>query len=484
MQSETSRSVVVLGAGLAGLRAAREVLEQGHSVEILEKLDEPGGMSRSFQIGEFLFDHGPHGFFSHEEWIVEEFKEITEADGGFHWLTKWSQIHYRGQFFNFPLRVADIASKMNPFTLLASLFSFLAARVRVRLRRREAMSTEEYLVDQFGQVLYQEFFGPYTQKVWDVDPAQLDADFARDRVPSLHLWDVIRKLFTDPAREQKRVGPSGRVVTHDLHTFYYPKRGGGTLPDGYVAQVQDQGGHLRCGVQVDGVDLARRVVTGTEGGDRFELPYEGLVSTIPLDRLIPLIEPAPPAEIRALAEGLRYRGIILVNLCVNRPKVIDSFWIYFTDRFFNRISEYKHFSPDLVPEGKTGICCEVGSHAGDELWNLTDEEIVQRCADDLVQLELLSQDEIEDFAIVRVANAYPIYDVGYEERVGKLLDWLKDEAGITTAGRQGRFLYINQDAAIRSGREAGRDVVELLRTGTARRESKHVSSRPRRKIVT
>ncbi len=477
------KPVVVLGAGLAGLRAAQHLAEQGYDVEVLERLHEVGGMARSHEIDGFVFDHGPHGFFSREEWINQEFLELMEHEGGYRWLTKWSQIHFRNSYFQFPLKLKDVISKLSPFTTIAAGFSFMYARTLARLTKREPRNAEEYLVNQFGRVLYNVFFGPYTRKVWDVDPRELDADFTRDRVPSLNLWDVIRKFFVDPKKEQFRTGPSGRVLTHDLHSFYYPKLGAAALPRGYERRIRGLGGRFRFGVEIDRIDTEQRVITGEAGGERFALPYSALVSSIPLDVMLRVIHPAPPPEITALATQVRHRGIMLVNLCISKPKVIDAFWVYFTDRFFNRISEYKYFSEDLAPEGKTGICCEVGCNDSTQLWGANDAEVFERCLKDLEALGLVTRAEVENYLIIREPNAYPIYDVGYKDRISVLVDWLENDAGIATAGRQGRFLYINQDAAIRSGLEAGQAVAQRLQTGESRARPLTEDDRPKRKIL-
>lgn len=475
------RRAVVLGAGLAGLRSALYLLDHGYEAELLEKLSEPGGMARSHEVDGFVFDHGPHGFFSRDDWIVQEFKDLLGEDG-YRWRTKWSRIHYRGEYFSYPLKLADLARKMDFRTLVAGALSFLWSRLRVNVTRRRARNTEEYLIDQFGRVIYDEFFGPYTRKVWDVDPRELDADFARDRLPTLNLWDVARKLFTDPEREQMRETPSGRVPTHDLHVFYYPKKGARQLPRAYADRVREHGGRFRFDTDVERVEWKNRTVHGRSGGEPFVAPYDALVSTIPLDVLTELMEPAPPARIRQLAQSLRYRGIILANLCVDKEEVIPCYWIYYTDRLFNRISEYRHFSPDLVPEGQTGICLELGCNESEELWNADDGEIVRRCLPDLEELDLVSRDEILGHQVIREPNAYPIYDVGYRERINELVEWLEGRAHIMTAGRQGRFLYINQDAAIKSGYEAGAAATELVETGQA--PTRRVwDDRPRRKVV-
>ena len=255
--------------------------------------------------------------------------------------------------------------------------------------------------------------------------------------------------------------PSGRTPTHEIHRFYYPVSGAGALPLGYASRVAERRGRLRFHVQLEGIDWGDSRVCGSSAGRPFELNYDGLISTIPIDELVSLLRPAPPQKIAASAAALEYRATILVNLCVRKPEVMGPFWIYYTDRLFNRISEYRHFSADLVPDGRTGICLEITCRPGDELWRSDDAEIVQLCLPDLADLDLVTEDQIEDFLVIREANAYPIYHVGYREQSRQLLDWLENTPGIITAGRQGRFLYINQDAALLSGCEAARQLGRL-----------------------
>lgn len=52
------RRVAVIGAGLAGLAAARTLNNEGVSVSVFEKADKPGGRLVSARIGDFLFDIG------------------------------------------------------------------------------------------------------------------------------------------------------------------------------------------------------------------------------------------------------------------------------------------------------------------------------------------------------------------------------------------------------------------------------------------
>jgi len=58
--TETVRDVLVIGAGAAGLAAARELAARGVDVGLLEQGDRPGGVMRSDRIDGHLIERGPH----------------------------------------------------------------------------------------------------------------------------------------------------------------------------------------------------------------------------------------------------------------------------------------------------------------------------------------------------------------------------------------------------------------------------------------
>lgn len=56
------KTVVIVGAGMAGLTAAAYLVKEGHRVLLLDKNDRVGGLVRTFDVDGFAFDGGPRAF--------------------------------------------------------------------------------------------------------------------------------------------------------------------------------------------------------------------------------------------------------------------------------------------------------------------------------------------------------------------------------------------------------------------------------------
>jgi phytoene desaturase len=71
-------SVVVVGAGLGGLRAALELAGSGRTVTVVERADRPGGLARGLTLGGYRFDSGPT-VLTMPELIDEAFAAVGET---------------------------------------------------------------------------------------------------------------------------------------------------------------------------------------------------------------------------------------------------------------------------------------------------------------------------------------------------------------------------------------------------------------------
>lgn len=55
-----SQNVVVIGAGISGLLSALALAKEGHHVTVVERESEVGGVCRSYRVGPYKVDTGPH----------------------------------------------------------------------------------------------------------------------------------------------------------------------------------------------------------------------------------------------------------------------------------------------------------------------------------------------------------------------------------------------------------------------------------------
>lgn len=58
LEPDRVHDVIIVGAGLAGLAAAKSLLAQGLQVVVLEADDRPGGRLKTDRFNGFLLDHG------------------------------------------------------------------------------------------------------------------------------------------------------------------------------------------------------------------------------------------------------------------------------------------------------------------------------------------------------------------------------------------------------------------------------------------
>lgn len=74
--SSTSKKVIVIGAGFAGLSTASFLAKMGWDVTVIEKHDLPGGRARKFTAEGFTFDMGPSWY-----WMPDIFERYFDAFG-------------------------------------------------------------------------------------------------------------------------------------------------------------------------------------------------------------------------------------------------------------------------------------------------------------------------------------------------------------------------------------------------------------------
>jgi protoporphyrinogen oxidase len=159
-----------------------------------------------------------------------------------------------------------------------------------------------------------------------------------------------------------------------------------------------------------------------------------------------MARPGVPAAVSAAAGGLRYRDFLTVALILDGPDPFPDTWIYVHEPGVRvaRIQNFRAWSPAMVPD-PTASCIglEYFCFAGDDLWCTDDSGLVEFAARELNTLGLGGR--VRAGHVVRVPNAYPIYDETYASRVAILRDWVNRVGGLQQIGRNGLHRYNNLD---------------------------------------
>ena len=448
--------VVVLGAGLAGLSTAYELLKAGHRVTVLEREDYAGGMATSWQKGEYWLDHGPHRFHTTDDELLAHIYEVLDDEVVV--SERLSRIFMQGKFFHYPLKLSNVLG-LKKTTMFKAMFDYMWIRFVQVFKRIPDDNFENWVLKRFGRTLYELFFGTYTSKAWKMPCTEISADWASQRISQANLFDTIVKTIRPP-----KDGNTRSLVSK----FWYPTEGGmGTLGRKYAEKVRGMGCELLLECPVSRVVVEDERVTSVSykdaDGDEHVLDdCDMVVNTVPLPRVLEVFEPGIPDDVRQAIAGLRYLGIVFVYLEIDQPNLSPDHWVYLPEKHLtiHRISEFKNFSDTCAPSNKTAVCCEITCNIGDEHWNLTAEEGAEIAIRDLETVGLLAPGKARFLDMTRLPNAYPVYDLTYKANLDRLKQYVKPIQNFQTTGRQGLYRYNNMDHSLLMGRRVARTMIE------------------------
>ena len=444
---------VIAGGGPAGLTAALELVRLGRPAVVYERDRVVGGLSRTVEYRGYRFDIGGHRFFTRVPLVEEIWRELL--DGDLLERPRLSRIHYRGAFFDYPLKPLRALRGLGPIEAGRVVASYLAARLAPDPDER---SFEAWVSNRFGRRLFEIFFKTYTEKVWGIPCREIDAAWAAQRIRNL---DLARALWS----ALKPAGRGGEVVASLIDRFHYPRLGPGQMWERCRDVLAEAGvathlGNRVAAVHLEGSRVAAVTVEDAEGR-RTRRPLAHFVSSMPLPELVGMLDPAPPAAVAEAAGRLHFRDFLTVVLVVERAAVFPDNWIYVhaPEVAVGRIQNFKNWSPEMVPDpSRTALGLEYFVQEGDASWRAPDAELVERAKGELALLGLARPEEVVDGTVVRMPKAYPVYDGGYREALARVREHLDGIANLHPVGRNGQHRYNNQDHSMLTGIFAARNV--------------------------
>jgi protoporphyrinogen oxidase len=445
-------SVVIIGAGPAGLTAAYELSKHDVPAIVLEADSTVGGLSRTVNYKGYLFDIGGHRFFTKWDEVNQVWQEIL--GGKFLKRPRLSRIYYRNKFFHYPLKARNALFGLGLLESIRILFSYFRSRL---IYYHNEQNLEQWVSNRFGRRLYEVFFKTYTEKVWGVPCTEIRAEWAAQRIKGLSLTTAVRNaLFKQKSTKVKTL----------IDSFEYPERGPGQMWETLADRLQHRGYQVLMERPVSRICHDDKRVTcletrGPKGIERFCATH--FISSMPIRELINALDPPAPEEVRRAANRLRYRDFLIVSLVINRKDVMPDNWIYIHEARVRvgRIQNFKNWSPAMVPDpNKTCLGMEYFVFENDDLWASPNEKLIELAKREIERLGLARADEVEDGAVVRMPKAYPMYDNGWVKQVEIIRRYLETALpNLQLVGRNGMHKYNNQDHSMMTAMCAARNIL-------------------------
>jgi protoporphyrinogen oxidase len=452
-------SVVIIGAGPAGLTAGYVLAKAGIKVTVLEA--DPtyvGGIARTASYKGYHFDIGGHRFFSKSKEVEDLWSEILPHD--MLDRPRSSRIYYRGKFYSYPLKGLEALFNLGIVEAGLCVASYAKARL---FPTPDPRNLEDWVTNQFGSRLFSIFFKTYTEKVWGIPCKEISADWAAQRIQGLSLSTAVKNALF-PKRDVAR----DKVVKTLIDSFRYPRKGPGMMWEACARRIEAMGGKVVLGRKVTGCAYDPRsgpwTVThvGADGSEQ-QTTADEVISSAPIRDLARGLRPSLSPKADAAARALGYRDFLTVVLIAPDRNAFTDNWIYVHDPtvLVGRVQNFKSWSPEMVPDPK--MACyglEYFCFEGDGLWSSSDSDLVERGKREMDQLGLLRAADVVDACVVRQPKAYPVYDDAYSAHVATIREEIDARfPGLHLVGRNGMHKYNNQDHAMMTAMLCAKNII-------------------------
>ena len=291
--------IAIIGAGIAGLSAAYDLLAAGHQVTLYEATDHTGGLAAGFQdeSWDWPLEKFYHHIFKSDKAIIQLVAELGFSDSLF-FPRPTTSVIYEGKIvpFDSPLRWITFPG----FNLLdVARFGLVSAYLRFTKpwRKLEQETADAWLRRWYGDKIYETTwrpmligkFGPYYQEVnmaW--------------------MW----------ARLHVR-SPQLGYFTGGFQAFI----------DRLTAEVQQRGGQILLNTPVSGI------AEGANGRLSLATPtaqteYDRVLATTS-PHLLSRLAPDLPADYLGQLLNLKSMGAVVLTLALKRPLLPDhlTYWL-------------------------------------------------------------------------------------------------------------------------------------------------------------
>lgn len=491
-------TVVIVGAGPAGLSAGYQLLSQRQDVRviIIEQDRQVGGISKTVEYRGNRMDLGGHRFFSKIKDVKEIWEQMMPVQGvpirsDLEYRQKdmypgtadpntedevmllrrrISRIYYNSCFFDYPVTVSLETLKKLGFIKSAQC---AAGYLWSCVFKKKGNSLEDFYINRFGKPLYELFFKDYTTKLWGVSPAQLDSSWGAQRVKKLSLSKVIFDFIAKTFNKNYKTNDTSLI-----EEYHYPKLGPGQMWQTMAQKIRERGGQIRLETACEGIICDGKRIQAVQVKDAQEqietIQCDYLLSSMPVKDLVAKLKTDVPESVMQTAQALPYRDFVTVGVLVDKvclenktdmKTLLDippDCWIYVQDQAvkMGRIQIFNNWSPFMLKDATSTVWLglEYFCEEGDSFWSKTEEQISALAISELQEMGIIAKGNVLDSVVLRQKKAYPAYFGAYA-RFDEVKDYLMSFINLFCIGRNGQHRYNNMDHSMMTGILAAKCIV-------------------------
>jgi protoporphyrinogen oxidase len=415
---------LIIGAGLSGLSAAYHL---GDSYLIVEAADFNGGTAATLNYKGFKLDNAIHILYFRDLEMIDWIKTL-----GIELMQKQrnSAILIDNSYVKFPLQynLRDLPRGMRFRSALSICSSIFWGG-----GKNNNGNLEDYSLSVFGKYLTDIFMRPYNEKLFGAELSGMNTEWMGDYVPRYSKYRMTLSAFS------RSVNHYGRNSV-----YYYPVEGGiSKLAESICSKLNPLPLYNKSLIK-----LSAGEKTAYFSGN-LQIKYEHLITTIPLNKLMEMIEDLP-VDLKKYIRFLSCSPTTILHILIKGNINHHYFdWIYIPE---SRLPIYRitlpgNINPANCPPGYTAITVEFGGGIK------RNHNIEIECVSFLKKTGIIKEDIFEiEFYWKLLPCGYVVYDEFRNNILAAVFPYL-NKNNIWSIGRYGSWEYSNMEDAMLHGKK-------------------------------
>ena len=395
MTGPRPQHTVIVGGGLSGLAAARDLALAGQRVTLLESSPVGGGLASSLLLKGQTVEHFYHFICRHDDSLVNLVDEMG-LGGHLRWRHTNTAFFHEGRHYEFGSPTDLLRFGPVPLDQRLRVGWHVARSVwRSDWRRLDRLPARAWLIDNIGEEAYHVIWHPLLRVKF--------GDYY-DKISAAWLWHRIVRV----ARSRNRWWGQGvfGYLTHGSETIVR------ALSEFLAAQSNVS---LKMGARVIAFDVKDNAVRGVRL-DHGTIECTAVISTVALPTLNRLV-PAQTSEYFDRSRRVHYIGVVCALFSLKRP-FTRNFWLNINDPAisFNGIIEQTNLNRNLRDAGLNVIYVPYYLATSEPRYGYTDTELFDEYVPMLKRVNPdFDESWIEEFVVTRTPYAQAVCHTHFAE---------------------------------------------------------------------